>query len=143
MVDGVPVLIDFDEGLVGIINDEVFRRVVTGRPETVTKALFDQVQAHHQRAFGRAFEVRFDSFVVEIWGHLYAQYLLLKYRSVLKVVLLFGLYDRFYRSCEVIDCGERGRDPNRWVWDILVLFRKMLGRQLTKIRRSQYMEGHP
>ncbi|MGV3763791.1 hypothetical protein [Parapedobacter sp.] len=143
MVEGVPIRIDIEEGLVRITNDPSFRRTALGRAETPMGTLFDRVQVNHQQVFGRELTLDKESFIVEIWGHLYVHHLLLKYKRILKVVLVFGLYDRFFRSCEVIDCGERDKDPNRWLWDMLVPFRKILGRQLAKVRLCRFTEGQP
>lgn len=138
---GFPVHVALKEGLVHIVNDGRFRQALVGRSERTTSILVALIKADHEVTFGRDLDIGDDSFAVEIWGHLYADYLLRKYSRLLRHVLVFGLYGRFRRSCEVIDCGERGKDPNRWLWNILMPFRKMLARRLDNIPLSRFTEG--
>lgn len=139
---GLPVRIELGDGMVHIVNDPSLRRVVVGRPFQATSALVGGIRADYQATFNKELAIADDSFIVEIWGHLYCDYLLLKYSKLLKVILVFGLYNRLYRSCRVIDCGEDGKDPNRWLWDKLVVFQTMLGRRLSKIGlSSRFTEG--
>ncbi len=140
-LDGVSVRVTFVKGLVRIVNDMPFKQAVVGQPEKITTALVAEIKADYEAVFGSALAIPDDSFVVEILGHLYFDYLLLKYRRILKFICRFGLYDRFCASCKVIDCGEYGKDPNRWVWDKLVPFRKTLAKQLGNVRRPGFTEG--
>lgn len=133
-LDGLSVHVAMEEGLVRIDNDASLRRALVKQPEAATRLLVAGIKADHEAAFGTALAIRNDSFIVEIWGHLYFDHLLLKHRRILKIILAFGLYNRFMRSCAVIDCGERGKDPNRWLWDRLVPLRHMMGKRLASIR---------
>lgn len=141
MLYGLPVRVEIKDGMVHIVNDPSLRRVVVEQPSVATAALVDEIRADYKATFDKGLAIADNSFIVEIWGHLYCDYLLLKYTKMLKVILIFGLYDRLYRSCRVIDCGEGGKDPNRWLWDKLVVFRAMLGRRLRNIRLSRFTEG--
>lgn len=123
-----------EEGLVGIVNDQPLRRMVGPQPEVATKALVDLIKTDYAAAYGKALAIADESFTAEIWGHLYFDYFLLKYKSVLRFTLLFGLYNRLCRSCEVIDCGERGKDPNRHVWDAIARYRHWLASRLPRTR---------
>lgn len=141
MLYGLPVRVEIGDGMVHIVNAPSLRRVVVEQPSVATAALVDRIRVDYEATFDKELAIADDSFIVEIWGHLYCDYLLLKYNKILKVVLVFGLYDRLYRSCRVIDCGEDGKDPNRWLWDKLVVFRTALGRRLRNIRLSRFTEG--
>lgn len=141
MLYGLPVRIEIGDGMVHIVNDLSLRRVVVGQPLAATSALVGRIRADYQTTFDKELAITDDSFIVEIWGHLYCDYLLLKYSKILKVILMFGLYNRLYRSCRVIDCGEEGKDPNRWLFDKLVAFRIVLGRRLANIGLSRFTEG--
>lgn len=141
LLDGLPVQVTFVDGLVSIVNDLPFKRAVIGRPEGNTTALVAKIKSDYKASFGNGLAIGDDSFVVEILGHLYFDYLLLRYKSLLKFICIFGLYDRFCRSCRVIDCGERGKDPNRWLWNKLVPFQKPLAGRLGNVRLSRFTEG--
>jgi len=136
-IGGLPIQVEMEEGLVRIANDPSLRRAVGDQPEATTSALMSLIKADHEAAYGKALAITDDSFAVEIWGHLCLDYFLLKYKVILKVVLRFGLYDRLCRSCEVIDCGERGKDPNRRIWDALAPLRKRMARRVPRRIRPE------
>src|SRR5690606_34975860 len=91
----LPVRVEITDGLVRIVNDRPFKQAVVTQPEAVTSALVDGVKADYKLTFGRDLNIYDESFIVEIWGHLYGDYLLVRYRRALKIILIFGLYDRF------------------------------------------------
>ena len=121
-VGGHWVTVEMSQGLVRIANDRGFKKAVSVQPRDRLVSLIDSIRVDYERAFGRPLAIRRDSLVVEIWGHLYAERLLLKYKRFFQVFLIFGLYKRFLRSCEVFDCGERHKDRNRWLWDRLAWY---------------------
>lgn len=136
-LDGRSVHVVMEDGLVRIDNDISLRRALVKQPEAATRLLVAGIKADYEAVFGTRLGIGNDSFIVEIWGHLYFDHLLLKHRRILRVILAFGLYNRFVRSCAVIDCGERGKDPNRWLWDRLVPLRHMMGKRLANIGLSR------
>lgn len=140
-LDGLAVSVEIRKGLVCIVNDESFRCMLDRQLQMATTTPVAGIRTDHQTLVGRDLAIPDDSIIVEIWGHVYADYLLLKYSRILKYLLIFGLYARLRRSCAVIDCGERGKDPNRWVWNKLTPFKKMLGRRLATITLSRSTDG--
>ena len=132
-VNSHGITVDLNQGMVCIMNDHAFKRAVAGAPIQSVFALIHSIQTDHSTVYGTALAIGRDSFAVEIWGHLYFEYFLLKYNALLRVVFLFGLYDRFLRSCQVFDCGEQGKDPNRWLWDRLARYRRNIEVWLPKI----------
>ncbi|MBK1440342.1 hypothetical protein JHJ32_10130 [Parapedobacter sp. ISTM3] len=122
----------FEDGLVRITNGESTKRAMTAGSEQPIALLVRLIRKDYHTNYGKPLAISDDSFSVEIVGHLLAEFLLLKYSGLLRVILLFGLYDRFRRSCEVIDCGEAGKDPNRWFWDKLSPYRGKLAGWLPK-----------
>jgi len=139
-LDGVPIRVKIQEGLVRIVNDLSFKQAADKQLQVTTRTLVTQIKTDYKAIFGCDLAIPDDSFITEIWGHLYADYFLLRYRRMMKCILIFGLYDRFLRSCEVIDCGERGKDPNRWLWNKLTPFQKLLGRRLAIAPISRFAE---
>lgn len=125
-----------DKGLVRITNDNALKSVAAVQPLAFAERLIDLIQADYRRAYGKALAIDPLSFIVEIWGHMYFEYCLLEYSMLFRILFPFGLYNRFLRSCKVIDCGEWGRDPNRWLWDRLVPLRSWLGRRLAKAKTT-------
>src|SRR3546814_12751164 len=116
ILGGRPVRVEIGVGLVRIVNDLPFRAAVVEQPEVTTTALVAGIKADYKVAVGRELAIRDEPFIVEIWGHLYFHYILLKYSKILKVIFIFGLYDKFCHSCVIIDCGENGKDHYQWIW---------------------------
>ncbi|WP_262246656.1 hypothetical protein [Parapedobacter soli] len=138
---GLPIRVEIADGMVRIVSDRPLKQTVVAQPEAATSTLIAEIKADYKVAFGKHIDIQDDSFIVEIWGHLYADYLLLKYSKILRYIFMFGLYARFRRSCETIDCGEYEKDPNRWLWNKLVPFRQLLARRLGNIPSSRFSEG--
>jgi len=136
-----PVEVDLEEGLVRISNNGCLARLMVTQHERSTASLVDLIQADHLAQYGRGLEISTDSLVMEIWGHIYFGYILLKYKKLMRFIFLFGLYNRFLRSCVVIDCGEQGKDPNRKLWDLLTPFRNWVGRRLAKADLLRFPYG--
>lgn len=110
------------EGLACIVNDDALKRVVGAEPTKSVSSLVRQIKADYIIRFGKQLAIEEHSFAIEILGHVYFERFLRRHRRILRWVLFWGLYDRFCRSCVVIDCGERGKDPNRFFWDALSVF---------------------
>lgn len=132
-IDGHEVIVNIHEQLACITNDDAFKSAIASQPVQSVAFLIKSLQVDYARVYGSALAIEDDSFAAEIWGHLYAEYYLLKYKNALRFVFPFGLYDRFLRSCRVFDCGARGKDPNRWVWDRLARYRHKIEGWLPKI----------
>lgn len=129
---GFPVTVAFGAGLVRIHNDRFLKQAVDSDPVQSVAKLVQWVKADHAAYTGQDLAIGDDSVAVEIWGHLYFEYFLLKYRRLLRIILFFGLYGRLCRSCVVIDCGERGKDPNRRFWDYLARHRGRMAKWVTQ-----------
>ncbi|SEL16963.1 hypothetical protein [Parapedobacter koreensis] len=125
--------VDIEEGMVHIINGEPLRNALIAKPGQSTVLLITQIKQDYVSRYGKPLVIGDNSFITEILGHLYIEYLLLKYRRLLQTALFFGLYKRLRQSCEVIDCGEAGKDPNRWFWDKLAPYGNRIARWLSKI----------
>ena len=140
MLYGYPIKVLINKGLICITNDAALKYAAMLQPLAFAKQLVNWTQEDHQETYGETIAINNHSFIAEIWGHLYFEYCLLKYSAFGKFIFPFGLYRRFLRSCEVIDCGERGRDPNRRLWDKLVPIRGWLGRRLAKAMHDKFRD---
>ena len=133
VINDCQVKVVFEEGLIRITNDKALKRAAQRDPQESVDLLIKQINEDYYSYQGKALAVTSDSLAVEIWGHIYIEYFLLKYKKLLRVILVFGLYTRFRRSCEVIDCGEHGKDPNRGLWDMLAPHRGRIAERLPKV----------
>jgi hypothetical protein len=130
IIAGQRLLVHFELQLVRIVNSDALKLAIASNPESVTAELITSIQNDYYAYQGKRLAITYPSFTVEIWGHLYFEQLLLKYGSFFRFVLRRRFFDRLRRSCEVIDCGEAEKDPNRRVWDLLGWSRRFMIRRL-------------
>lgn len=140
LLHGFTVEVIIEEGLIRVNNDSQLKRAIESGLEKNTASLVDWIKADHLACFNKVLNIGDRSLIVEIWGHLYFEYFLFKYSKLLRIILTFGLYKRFRRSCVVIDCGEHGKDPNRRFWDFVAPLQNWLGKWLSNIRLSTFAE---
>lgn len=108
-----------DAGLVSIHCDAQLWQLVDRRKRSDFRVLVHAIYQSHRAQYGKELRISERSFLLEIYGHIYADYYLLRYARFFRALLPSRVYDRLLRSCEDIDCGDRQRDPNRIFWDIL------------------------
>lgn len=121
-IKGLEIAVSFRDGLVGIDNNKALWILIDRHGADEVRTLIDLVYAEHLLLYGRALAIVPRSFLLEIWGHVYAEYLLLRYHRFFRFILPSRWYDSLIESCDILDCGEKGRDPNRWFWDIMSWF---------------------
>lgn len=134
------ITVEFEKGHIRVVNDGALKRAIEADPKATVSALINYIQEDYGSWLDESLNIPTDSFVLEIWGHVYFEYYLLKYSGLFKFLLPFGLYRRFRKSCAVIDCGEKGKDPNRWVWDCLATLWRGMGRWLPKVNLSRFSD---
>lgn len=123
----------FADGIIRITNNRALKLAIQAHPEKSVDLLVRSIQEDYLLHNNKMLLVTSDSLVVEIWGHIYFEYFLLRYNKLLQFILIFGLYGRFRKSCEVIDCGELGKDPNRRLWDVLTPYRRTIAKRLPNV----------
>lgn len=122
-IGGHEIGVSLDRGLVRITNDLSLRNLAARDPARNTADLVARIKADYSSLMEEPLKIGSDSMVVEIWAHI----LIGKWTLALQRFLHLRFIDRFagfiLRRMEVIDCGERARDRNRFVWDLLAPFK--------------------
>lgn len=131
-IHGLTITVSYRDGLIGILNDKPLWALADTYDKSAMRLLIQHIHADHADFFGTHLLIPDESFLLEIWGHIYTEYYLLRYASFFRFILRFGKYERFMQSCEVIDCGDRKMDPNRRFWDILSRFNGLFVRLFPK-----------
>lgn len=108
-------------GLVSIRCDSSLWDLADRRNRADFRDLVRQIYHSHFTEYGYALAIPERSFLLEIHGHIYADYYLLRYERACRSMLGRRLYERLLQSCEDIDCGDSQHDPNRWFWDVVSL----------------------
>lgn len=125
-IRGLPITVAFKPGLVSIVCDTHLWKLADRREQSDFRWLIRRMYQDHKDKFARPLCINERSFLTEIYGHIYADYYLLRYQRFFRYVLRKRLYERFLQSCEDIDCGDRSIDPNRWFWDMISILNPVI-----------------
>lgn len=129
---GKTLPVAFGQGVARIENNEELWAYINADPPVRTRKLVEWIQKNYSVAFGGRLGISDNSFIMEIWGHLYFEYFLLRNETVGRILFPFGLYRRLVESCAAIDCGESGVDTNRWLWDFLGMLTPLAAKIIPK-----------
>lgn len=122
LLQGRSIEVLFDEHAVHITNNKELQQLIAADPEGNTRALAELILQQFEVCNKRSFALHPDSLIVEIWGHVYCEYLAQILDNLVKLQLVKALAGKVIAFCEVIDCGEPGHDSNRVLWDMLAPF---------------------
>ena len=125
-LNGYDIEVFFEEHSVHITNNQELWQLVGANPEASTTALVRLIFTEFDRLYGREFNIHPDSLIVEVWGHVYFEYIALILDNLIKMNLVTQVMDKLISYCEVIDCGEKGYDNNRSFWDMLAPFTSLI-----------------
>ncbi len=135
-LEGRELTVIFGQSVVRIENNEELLTYIGGNPRTRTQQLVEAIQEIYSENYGSRLAITDNSFIVEIWGHTYFEYSMLRNERLGRFLFPFGLYRRLVDSCKVIDCGEAHIDGNRWLWDLLSVFVPLIGWCLKQAHRG-------
>jgi hypothetical protein len=131
-INGCRISVRIDERSIHIDNDRQLWELLGQSAEDRTHTLIALVLEDFGQYNRRPLRVSADSLAVEIWGHVYVEYYSLHLHRRFRLRILKHLAGRIARYCEVIDCGEKGVDTNRRVWDLLATFKSRIAGWLPK-----------
>lgn len=118
-INNCQVNVTFGNGTVHIYNDKAFWECVQHDPKGTVAELVNKIKTAYLHHKGQTLRISDRSLVVEIWGHLYYEYYVLRLRRMLNANWFDRLSIKLLKPSESIDCGEQGKDSNRWIWDVL------------------------
>lgn len=131
-IAGESIRIQLKPRLVSITNDGALKRLVGIEPRQHTHALVVALRQAYQAWSGTELHISDNSLKTEIWGHLVAERIALSLRKAVNTALTRRFARFVMEHMELIDCGERAVDHNRFIWDMTVpaawLFRWLLPR---------------
>lgn len=136
-MEGHRVRVVLRDGLIQISNDEGLRGLLQDDMIARTEHLVAAVKADYEKCMDKPLAISDDSLVVEIWAHVYAERFTLALKQAVDLALIDAAADFVIRRSEVIDCGERSKDSNRFFWDLLASFKAFLARFLSSDRQLE------
>jgi len=124
--------VGLDEGLIRIYSDKALWRHLDGEVALRTLELVKVIKTDYQKEFDKSLKISDNSLMVEIWAHVYSDYFGLLIKRNLKIKWIQNLIQKGIERAEIIDCGEKKFDTNRWVWDFLAHFKPVISLFLPK-----------
>ncbi|MCZ4223050.1 hypothetical protein [Pedobacter rhodius] len=121
-----------DEGLIRVYSDKGLWCYLDNNIRLRTLELAKFIKIDYQKEVNKTLMISESSLMVEIWAHVYSDYFGLLIKRHLKIKWVQNLLQKGIERAEIIDCGEKKFDSNRWVWDFLSHFEQIISLFLPK-----------
>ncbi len=115
----------YEEKIVRIKNNSALTDFLDDPKTKGSLMLADHILKTYSQMFGYPLKISRDSLAIEILGHVYLDHFA-DLAKMLKSSPLKALLQEMKSRTEVIDCGERSVDSNRYVWDDLEPYKKTI-----------------
>ena len=106
--------------IVRVDNDDALKSYLSGGKRKAALSLADRILGIYESAYGEQLKISRESLACEIYDH----FILMKITDAFGRVFGAGLRPVRWmkRHMDVIDCGERKEDNNRFLWDLFSIF---------------------
>ncbi|SEM19977.1 hypothetical protein SAMN05216436_102204 [bacterium A37T11] len=127
IVQKCHICIRMEPGVLRIINDFELWKLLGTHPRLHTSILVDTALLVYLQFFQHPLAISHASLIVEIWGHVYYEWLILSLKHAIPISFLHKKLNEMVRPSQIIDCGEKGKDSNRWFWNFLAPLKWLIG----------------
>lgn len=117
--------IAFEPGIIRIHSDFALWRYLDGNANERFNFLVKEIKNEYSMLYGIPLKISNHSLMVEILVHVYCDYLGLLFNRKINIPFLQKIVCKLLERAEVVDCGEKKLDSNRWVWDALSSFKNI------------------
>ncbi|GGH03971.1 hypothetical protein [Pedobacter zeae] len=107
-----------------------------------SELLVNTIKADYEHHFGQALAISNASLIVEILVHIYCDYLGLSFNRIVPIKWIRNVVKKLLKRAEVVDCGEKSVDSNRWVWDLLAGSKALFIRILPENLNARNIKQH-
>ena len=104
--------------------------------------LVNTIKADYEQHFGKKLAISNASLIVEILLHVYCDYLGLCFNRIVQIRWIQDFVKKLLKRAEVVDCGEKEVDSNRWVWDLLAGSKSLFINILPKKLNAKNIKHH-
>ena len=116
-IDGIG--ISLSDRIVRVDNDGLLKVMLKTGKRNSALILSSRIRQLYETEFGKPLDITTRSLAAEIYDHFLLQELTLK---IEKLTGQIRPTRWMIRHMEVIDCGERAVDNNRFLWDLVSIF---------------------
>ncbi|UKT65337.1 hypothetical protein [Pedobacter mucosus] len=139
-LEGFRIKVVLENGLIRVFSDAELWRFLNGKANVRFELLVNTVKTAYLLEFDKALSIENDSLLVEILVHVYCDYLGLRFNQVIKIKWITKLVNKLLIRAEIVDCGEKSLDGNRWFWDLLAGLKTFFIRIFPKNLRIQQLK---
>jgi len=141
-LQGSQIKVTLEPKLVRVYSNASLWKYLDGKAGSRFKLLVEVIKTDYEEQFGQPLAISNDSLLVEILIHVYCDYLGLNFNRIVRVKWIQKLVEKLLKRAEVIDCGEKSIDSNRWVWDLLAGSKSLFIRILPKNLNARNIKQH-
>lgn len=116
-VGGQPIQIACKKGVVSIQNDDKLLKLL--KEPTEAEAVAKAAKKLYEEQLGQKLDIATGSLHTEILGHVYPDRFMKMLDSLKLPAFADKGIEKVLTRTAVIDCGEAGKDGNRFIWDLL------------------------
>ena len=116
---GYHIKVGIEPQLIRVYSNASLWAYLDGKANARFELMVDTIKADYAQHFGKELAISNDSLIVEILVHVYCDYLGLSFNRIVRIKWIQNLVKKLLTRAEVVDCGEKSVDSNRWVWDLL------------------------
>jgi len=118
-LEGNKIKVGLEPQLIRVYSNASLWRYLDGKAKARFELMVDTIKSDYKQQFGKALNITNNSLIVEILVHVYCDYLGLSFNQIIRIKWIQALVKKLLKRAEVVDCGEKAVDSNRWVWDLL------------------------
>lgn len=131
-LENCKIKVDLEPKLIRVYSNAELWRFLNGKLDQRFDLLTETIKTDYQNHFDIPLGITNDSLIVEIVAHVYCDYIGLAFNHLIKIRWIQNLVQKLLKRAEIVDCGEKGVDSNRWFWDYLSKYKPAIIRLLPK-----------
>ncbi len=124
--------IKLEPKLIKVYGDAELWRFLSVKADSRLIFLIQCIKNDYEIKFKMPFKVSDDSLITEIIIHVYCDYIVLRFNRFIKIKWIQQFVIKILKRAEIVDCGEKSIDSNRWLWDYLSKFKTTIIKILPK-----------
>ncbi|MCZ4243912.1 hypothetical protein [Pedobacter punctiformis] len=126
LLENNQIKIDFKPALVRIYSNEALWKFLEGYKFSGLEMLAEMIKTDYEKQFNKPLNITHDSLITEILVHIYCDYLGLRIHQAVRIKWIQHLLMKLIERAEIVDCGEKQVDSNRWLWNFLARYKNSL-----------------
>ncbi|TCD28146.1 hypothetical protein EZ456_05485 [Pedobacter psychrodurus] len=139
---GNKIKVGLEPQLIRVYSNAELWAYLDGKADARFELMINTIKADYEQHFGKALAISNASLIVEILVHVYCDYLGLSFNRMVQIKWVQALVKKLLKRAEVVDCGEKGVDSNRWVWDLLAKGKSIFIKILPENLNAKNIKSH-